>query len=1198
MRSLAVFLASVPILLAQDTGRITGSVLDPTGSVVPRTSINLYLHGGSNAVATTVSNSAGLFTMESLRAVFYDLTVEANGFQTSKLENIKVNPSRDTDLPAITLQLASTTTSVSVTAASAETLQTATTEISTTVTNEQISRLPVGDRNPMAFITTQAGVAYTQYETSINGQRSSFSNITLDGINIQDNYIRTGTLDYQPNLLLLDQVQEFTVITSNQGSASAGGASQINLSTPSGTNAFHGDLLWHNRNNSLAANDWFNNQDGVSLPRLNLNQLGGSVGGPIKRDKLFFYTNYEAYRLRNQASEDATILTQDARNGIFTYRDTQGVIRKAPILNVVGLGFDPTMSALLAKVPGPEKINNFRVGDSQPGQLLNTAGYSYLVRNNRDRDNATGRLDYILSAKNTLSSTFAWNRETTDRPDVGVGYEPVSPFQNDDARKFLSFTWRSNPKPTLTNELRGGFNFAPGTFGYNANISPYLIGGTIYSSPDPTVDAANQTATLPQGRNTRTWTVLDNASWIRGRHTLKFGGQYQAVWVRNYDYGGYPGPVVPLYNVGINSANQSNNFLYSSDLPRISSADLDNANLLLASLAGLLDNASKTYNITSRSSGFVNGAPYLRHFTYNNLAFYGQDEWKVRRNLTLTAGLRWDYYTPVNERDSLELQPVLVTGDARTTLLSNATLYYTGNSIGRPFYNKDRNNFAPNVGVAWDVFGNGKTSIRGGYSLAYVTDEAILVAEGYTAQNPGLQSFLYQPNLSGFMNSNRPVLSAPSFKVPLTFADGYVDNPAIAFGMLDPGLRTPYVQQWSVSVEQDVKGTILEARYVGNHATKLVRGFDYNQEDIRSNGFLGDFVKAQQNGYLALAQNGTFNPAYNPRIPGSQPLPVFAKLYRGGLLSDPGFQQLIQQGEAAELAYQYQVYGLNGTLNFFPNPNALETDFVTNYSNSTYDSLQVEARHRFQRGLEFQANYVFSKWLSDAAGTGQYRYEPFLDINNPSLGRARTPTDLTHQFKANYAYELPFGDGHRIQKAGWNRLLTGWMTSGNLYWISGNPLSIYSGRGTLLREDLSSTNEAVSNLTFSQLADQMQFRMTPSGPYYLPASAIGADGRGVAPDGQPAFKGQLFSNPGPGAVGNLQKRAFTGPSVFSMDAALSKTTKFNERVRAELRLEALNIFNHPTFAIFAQNINSTQFGKITAAATPARQLQLGLRVSF
>ncbi len=366
--SVFIFSACCVVRAQRHRAASPGSVEDPSGAAVPKATVNLILQGGSRSLVNTLTNAQGLFNVEALRPVYYDLKVEAPGFQTYRQENLKVDVGRATDLAPIKLKLASGTDSVTVTAAP-ETIQTNTAEVSSTVTREQIERLPVGDRYALSFISTQAGVAPTEYETVINGQRSSFSNVTLDGINIQDNYIRTGGLDYIPNQLLLDQVQEFTVVTSNQGAAFGGGASQVNFSTPSGTNQYHGDLLWQNRNNAFAANDFFDNQDGNPLPRLNLNQAGGSLGGPIIRDRLFFTP---ITKLTGSATKwprtPQFSCTPDARNGIFlSYRDANGNIQQANLLNIVGLNQDPVMAALLAQVP--TKINNFRVGDSQAGTV-------------------------------------------------------------------------------------------------------------------------------------------------------------------------------------------------------------------------------------------------------------------------------------------------------------------------------------------------------------------------------------------------------------------------------------------------------------------------------------------------------------------------------------------------------------------------------------------------------------------------------------------------------------------------------------------------------------------------------------------------------------------------------------------------------------------------------------------------------------
>ena len=1172
---------------AQVTGRVTGSVVDSSGASIPKATINLSLHGGNRPLLTTTTNTQGLFSLETIRPEAYDISVEAQGFRPYKLENVAVDPSRTVDLRAITLTLAPTATSVEV-SASVQTVQTTSTEISNTVTMDQIRRLPVGDRDPLAFIATQAGVASTQFSVNINGQRESFSNVTLDGVNIQDNYIRDNGLSFTPNLLLLDQVQEFTVTTALSSSAASGG-SQVSFVSPSGTNQLRGVVYWQNRNNKFAANDFFNNSSGVALPRLNLNQAGVSLGGPILHDKLFFYVNYELYRLRNQTPENATILTASARNGIFSYIDTRGNFQQKNILPVVGATPDAAMLAQINQIPGPDKINNFRVGDSKPGQLLNTAGYSYLVRNNRDRDHVTGKLDYNLSTKHALAATFAWNRDFVDRPDVAVDYSSVPPAFNDDVVKFAALSWRWSPSATLVNEVRGGLNFAPANFGLSGPLPAYVVGGMDFTSP------VAASGFLPQGRNTRTRNLQDNANWSRGKHTLQFGYQYQGVRIRSYDYFG----TVPTYNVGINSASQ--NLLGFSDLPRVGANDLNNANLLLASLAGLLDNDNVVYNVTNRNSGFIPGAPWVRNFTYDNHAFYVEDRWRVLKSLTLTLGLRWDYYTPVNEVNSLELQPLVTNNNPVGTLLSNATLNFSGNSAASPFYQKSLKNFAPNVGVAWDVFGNGKTSIRAGYSIHYVDDQMVEVADGFTNTNPGLQAFPANFDLSGTV-SKAPPIAVPPFQVPLKFSTDYALDPTVYFTLMNPHLSTPYDQQFAFSLQQEIKGTIIEARYVGSHATKLLRGFDVNQEDVRSNGFLADFLKAQQNGNLALATNGVFNPAYNPRLTGSQPLAVFSQLYRGGELTNATVDSYIRNGEVGQLGYYYQVNAINGNLNFFPNPNALSSVYLTNFSNSSYNSLQLEVRHRFQNGLQYQANYVFSKWLSDAGGLDQLRFEPFLDINNTALEHARTPTDLTHQFKANYSYDLPFGEGHRLHLNHlFNRVISGWSTSGNLSWTSGNPFSVLSDLGTFLREDFSGENMASTSLTKANLTSNvLQLRMTGNGPYFVPASAIGPDGRGVAPAGQPAFTGQIFTNPTAGNLGTLQRRMFTGPPVFAMDAALFKETKITEKIALELRMEALNVFNHAAFAVFSSdmNINSPQFGQVTSMASIPRQMQFGLRLRF
>jgi len=317
------------------------------------------------------------------------------------------------------------------------------------------------------------------------------------------------------------------------------------------------------------------------------------------------------------------------------------------------------------------------------------------------------------------------------------------------------------------------------------------------------------------------------------------------------------------------------------------------------------------------------------------------------------------------------------------------------------------------------------------------------------------------------------------------------------------------------------------------------------------------------------------------------------------VLAIPDVVNLIQTGEPAELGTLLQENGLNGQVNFFPNPNALAADMLTNYSSSSYNSLQVVVRRRLRNGLSFEGNYTFSKVLSDGDGDLQTRFQAFLDFNNPSLERSRANFDLNHMIKAFGEYEFPFGEGHKLSYKHLNRVIGGWKFGSTMVWQSGAPFSILSGRGTLNREARSYYNTADTSLTLSQLNQVVKFQMTGNGPMIVSPSAISpADGTGVNVDGEPAFNGQIFSNPGAGTLGVLQRRLFSGPWTFDIDMSLMKKVPITEKQSVELRADAFNVLNHATFWSGDQNINSTNFGVVSSMFFLPRIMQFGLYFRF
>lgn len=1173
------------VLFAQNTGQITGSVLDASGAAIPGTEIQLFVPGGSAPVAVAQSNQEGLFQFIGVRPIFYDLSIEAKGFQKQILRGIKVDAGLTLSLPPIRLEVSSLAEVVEVTA-EVQGVQTTNAVIGTSISNEQIRRLPQLNRSPLALIRTQAGVnSNNRSNTTINGMRPSFTNVTIDGINIQDNFIRTNALDFLPNLLLMDQVAEMTVITSNTTAADGNGASQIKFVTPSGTNDLHGSLYWYNRNNIARANTWFGNRNRTPRPFLNQNQAGGSLGGKIVKDKLFYYGNYELFRLRQQSNATRTILRQDARNGILTYRDTAGNIRTINPLTTVGVNADPLMRQFINAIPGPENINRNDIGDG-----LNTGGYQFNIQNNRTRDNVTGKIDYVASPKHVINWTWLWNRDIVDRTDLANDYSTAPKVKNDGAVTGTQGTWRWSPTGAFTNELRGGFNLTPAKFLTDENFGRAIFTLPLVNNPVNTFRA--------QGRQTDTYNFQNNSNYFRGKHSIAFGYQFQKINTDPFNDAGN----IPVYAMGVSAANTRG--LTTANVPGLRATDVGIANGLLSLHAGFLTSVAQTFNVTSIDSGFVDGATNLRRYRLNNHAFYVNDTWRMTSRLTLTMGVRWEIYGRVTDKDGLGLLPRIEPGQTFIQALRNpnSVLDFAGTVLNRPFYGRDLNNLGPNLGLAWQPFGDNKTVIRAGFSTQFPNDDFIQTTRNNVNTNSGLAQSVTVANLVSVASNPTPV-PLPTFRVPRTFADNYAVDTQSAFGMPDPNLRIPYVMQWNFGVQREVARGVLDVRYVGNRGVKQWRAFDYNQVLVRPDeipGYFEDFMRAYENGLRSLAVNNTFLPAYNPNIPGSQPLPFFAQLPSGGLLTNATIIGNIQRGEVGNLASTYQINRLNGPFNFFANRNALGTNSVSNYSTASYHGLQADYRRTFRSGIQVQANYTYSKVMSDASGDGQTRFEPFLDMRNPEIERGRVPFDLTHAFKLNGVLELPFGRGKKFEIANpvMNQIFGGWQVSGFLTLQSGNPFSITAPRGTLNRAARSGNNTAFVLVDKNRLNEAIGFRMTNDGPYFVTASAIGADGRGVAPDGRAPFDGQLFYNPAPGLIGGLQRNYFSGPKFYNTDLAVLKTFNITEGHRVEFRSEWFNFTNTPSFYFNGGDINSATFGRITSTANTSRIIQFGLYYKF
>ena len=1301
-RFLTVFLLvvfSAVFAFAQGTtGRLSGTVSGPDGALPGATVTATDTKTGKEQ--TTTTNEEGYYSFSQLEFGTYTIRVTSTGFKTLVANEQKIDVGREATLNPV-LEIGDISAEVVVTAG-ADIVTSTTAQVSNTVSPQQILSLPLITRNPLSLTGLQAGVsANTAQLTTINGMRTTFTNITRDGINIQDTFIRSNATDFAPGRPSVDDTGEFTITTSNQEADQGYGGAQIRLVTPRGTRDLHGALFAYNRNSAFGANSFFNNRAGryvatdpqvlagtavagalrTPKPFRNRNQFGGKVSWRLPvpglgegtkawyLDKAYFFFAYEGIRDPVTASATRTILSPAARAGTFTYnRATAGsaintTINGATVNCPAAAGSVCTITNFLQYAQSIFPAGNIRstispiiqgsVLASMPttsnftgGDGLNTQGFRLNRGSDQTRDQYSSRFDVDIDDNNTFNIIYNFNKELNLRPDVDTSGFTVAPDVDQTSKnKQFTVAYRRIFSSNFINEARGGYFGSEVPFNRLSPVPDYILAVPLITTP---------LAFLNQGRNTKGFNIQDNADWIVGNHTIRFGGQAQIFRVNAYN----DAQIYPVVTIASGTATSFTTANFTA-VGGINTTQLGTANSLLGLLGGHFTNVVQFFNKPDINTPFQRLATEFRAFRYENDALYVADRWQAAKGLTVNVGVRWEIFPALRNNTGNALEPV-IGSDLIGSLLNPAGTYQPiGGNAGRrnAYYKTDWNNFAPSLGVAWTpsfgggighfLFGENKTVLRAGYSHIYGNDSIVTSVNNAAVGNAGLgRSGLQFSNLNGRIDTAPPP-TVPTFPEPV-FPLTYLDNNRAGVGnffgtvfAIDPDLQTPRVDQISFGIQREIWGDMaVEVRYVGSRSNNLARGIDLGQIDIMNNGFLADFLRAQNNLRVSNPSNPGAGNAFCVAA-GCLPLTIFQNggvgsaghLAVGGAtgISTTTFINALLNGTPADLAISFINSTNPANLNnqphsaapslvpfvrFLPNPSTGVIDLFLNDAKYRYNSLQAEVRKRFSNGLYFQANYTFSKNLTNAIGTSQALFEPYLDNAHQELDYQRADFDTTHVFNASGIYQLPFGQGKRFLNYGGiaDKILGGWEISGLAQWFTGAPITFVDTRGTLNRGPRSARQTAYTMLTNDEVRALGGVFEQNGNIYFVNPSVLlqtfnagtgvwnSTASSGYNISGTGAFPGQAFFNVQPGQTGNLTRALVDGPRFFNMNMALLKNIKFTESMRLQLRMEAFNVLNNVNFNISdaqqRSSITSTTFGQITSTANAARELQFAVRFEF
>lgn len=1242
---LVCFLAPVTLAFGQTaTTSLRGVIKDPSGALVPGAKITL-LDKAQGTTFTATAGSTGLYTFAQIPPAHYTITVTAPGFgDQMKTAELLVSQPATIDF---TLTVQSSTVTVDV-SSSAQTLNTTDASMGDSIDNAQIQAMPMDGRDPIGLLSLQPGVLFLgetigladkvtpedldSRQGAVSGARSDQGNVTLDGIDDNDQvngYAFNGVLRST-----MDSTEEFRVTTSN-GNADAGRSSgaQVTLVTKSGTNKFHGSVYEYNRPSNTVANNWFTKSEEITdgLPnrptKYIVNTFGGTVSGPIFKDKLFFFYNYEGQRLATNDAVAVTTPSASFLNGEIGYYDENNnqvmlssqdiAALDASCTKCAAPGVDAALLSYLSTEPAATVLGG--------GDGINNGSYNFSSPAPSRLNTNIGKIDYTPNAKNHIFVRGNLQKDVASG-DENLPGQPAANFLEDNT-KGLAFGHTWMPNSSIVNDLR----YAYIRQGYsNAGIGEgdYV---DIRFLQQPTAQTRSSLVNIPLN------TIDDNLSWTKGAHTISLGGSWRGIQnnTSNNTNSFNGASTNPSY---LSARDEPDPTTLGSSFPAVSDGYGTSFDYAYATIIGDVaeQDSSANYVVSGKDSATLvpDGAFINRHFKSNEFEYFVQDSWRVLPNLTLTFGLRHTILQTPYETKGQEIVPTVDTDEwyhMRGTAAAEGQryepdLFFTpaGKANGAPgFWPKQKLNLAPRVAIVYAP--DTKTSIRAGFGMYFDHYGEALTNRFSNLGSFGLSSqFESSANAVSYETAPRftgphdmPGLPVPPSPTTQTYPYAVPDG---TFGInwgIDNHVKTPYVEAFNLSVQRELPGGfLLDVAYVGRLGRHLFQQLDIAEPvDYNDPQGAGDYFSAgtqmskdsDQLGGSCLYCDGVLQ--HIPTIPFFEDVfPEMAGLdFDGETATDA-----IYNNEWATQRYTYGETGMLYDLDFkcptdgdgnsiygnhcvakdlFWQPQFSSLISLASIGMSYYNAAQLTLRHPETHGLTLDFSYTLSRSIdmgSDAERSAT-SYGAIQNVWNPSLSRGLSDFDTKHLITADWAYALPFGTGKAVLsnsgKFG-DAIWGGWQWAGLGRWTSGLPFALIEPGWT--------TNWELQAWAVQTAPVSVHKHYENGVPYVF--GDVDAISNGVV-------NGSPIRLPYPGEAG--QRNHFRGDGVFDIDSSLTKSWTVAERYKLKFAWEVYNVTNSVRFddgtSTFGNDLTYPGFGaygSLLGGKQPFRRMQFGLRFDF